>query len=55
MLRFNQKIQTVVTWPMANLFFGVVGLAIVWLATHNWIAILGCFISAIHLQLTIEK
>lgn len=54
-MKFKSEIQTVITWPLANLVAGIVGLLIVWCSTHSWLAILGCFISALHFQFRVEN
>lgn len=37
-----------------NFAFGVIGLTIVWSSTHNWLAILGAFIAAIHVSVRVK-
>jgi hypothetical protein len=46
--------KTVYEPAIVNFAFGVIGLSVIWMATHNWIAILGGFIAALHFQITIK-
>jgi hypothetical protein len=52
-MRFLTHKKTVIEPPLFNLLLGIIGLTIVWAATHNWVAILGSFIAAIHIQITV--
>lgn len=37
-----------------NTIFLLIGIGIVWTQTHNWIAVVGCIIAAMHFTYTIE-
>ncbi len=42
------------TPTMLNLILFAIGMVIVWEATHNWVAVLGCFIASLHVSIRVE-
>jgi hypothetical protein len=39
---------------LLNLLLGIVGLVIIWSATHNWTAVLGGFIAGLHFSIRVK-
>jgi hypothetical protein len=55
-MKFNLgEPKTVYEPAIVNLAFGVIGLAVIWLSTHNWIAVLGGVIAALHFQIRVTQ
>lgn len=51
----RDQAKLVWTPPHLNTLLGVLGLAIIWLATHNWVAVLGGVVAGLHFQITIKE
>lgn len=49
-MQFKMKFHLAQTPEALNFWLLAVGLLIVWLSTHNWIALLGGFIASIHIE-----
>jgi len=49
------KKETVYTFTTLNWFLFIIGIIIVWLASHNWIAVLGAIVASVHLKIKAEK
>jgi len=53
-MKMMQK-KTIYEFPIINTLFGIVGLIIIWISSHNWWAILGGIIGALHFQTKAKK
>lgn len=49
------SIRTVYTPHGLNFALFLIGLAIVWLSSRNWIAMLGAVVAAIHITVPVDK
>jgi hypothetical protein len=54
-MTMRDQAKLVWTPPHLNTLLGVLGLAIIWLATHNWVAVLGGVVAGLHFQITIKE
>jgi len=48
------KMITIHTPRLINLIFGILGLTIVWINTHNWMAMFGAVITGIHFTIKVR-
>ena len=53
-MKIATKAKMVWTPPYLNTALGFLGLVIIWLATHNWIAIVGGIVAGLHISVTVE-
>ena len=54
-MNFKPKTQKIMTYPLLNFIVSILGLTIVWLATHNLLGMIGAFISALHFQFILKE
>lgn len=55
MMEIRTQAKRVWEPPYLNTCLGVLGLAIIWLATHSWLGVLGGIVAGLHFQVTIKE
>lgn len=53
-MNFAAKGRFLYTPRLLNYSLFVVGMVIVWMATHDWVAMLGAFIASIHISIGVK-